>query len=272
MKLDASDCCVLNGGPGSWAFEPLAQQLSTALGVAISAKPKRFNYLLNLEPVSDDFSSELFVPLSSIRIASDKRLTAESFKRHNVPTPQTVLLATFAELTQYISHHRQSEWCLKFPIGCGGGGHRMVTIDSSAPPNWPTPYILQEFIRLERPEVYRLYCAGGDLFGWVARRFPVGRQPSPWVAHARGARYVRLGRPPQDACEVGRAALEATGLCDTFGCVDLLCRPSGEWVVLEVGTDGLFNHVDRELDDPELEAELLRRITATFWNRATIKQ
>jgi hypothetical protein len=39
-------------------------------------------------------------------------------------------------------------------------------------------------------------------------------------------------------------------------------------VVLEVGTDGLYNHVDRELNNPKLEAELLERIAAAFWNQA----
>jgi len=28
---------------------------------------------------------------------------------------------------------------------------------------------------------------------------------------------------------------------ESFGCVDLLQRPTGEWVMLAVGTDGLFS-------------------------------
>jgi hypothetical protein len=43
---------------------------------------------------------------------------------------------------------------------------------------------------------------------------------------------------------------------------------SGEWVVLEVGTDGLYNHFDRELNNPRLESELLERIAAAFWHKA----
>ncbi len=34
---------------------------------------------------------------------------------------------------------------------------------------------------------------------------------------------------------------------------------------LEVGTDGLFNHVDRDLGDSKLEDAILRRINAAFW-------
>lgn len=259
-----AECCILNAGSGAWAFEPLAKQLSTALGIPISSEPGRFNYLLCLDPAPDHFTAETFIPLDSIRLASDKRLIAEAFAHHGVPTPRTLLLASFAEVLHIVSAHPETEWCLKYPTGCGANGHRLVTPDSPEPPNWPRPFILQEFIRLERLEVYRLYAAGGELFGWVARRFPTGRQPSPWVAHARGARYVRPGDPPTEAVEAARAALVATNLLETFGCADLLQRPTGEWVVLEVGTDGLFNHVDRELDIPDLEAEILNRIARSF--------
>ena len=37
-------------------------------------------------------------------------------------------------------------------------------------------------------------------------------------------------------------------------------------MVLEVGTDGLHNHIDRDLGDPELEREL-RRVAESFWAR-----
>jgi len=80
--------------------------------------------------------------------------------------------------------------------------------------------------------------------------------------------YERLGDPPHEAIIAARSALQATDLHDSFGCVDLLRRPSGEWVVLEVGTDGLYNHVDRELNNPRLKAELLERIAAAFWHKA----
>jgi hypothetical protein len=79
---------------------------------------------------------------------------------------------------------------------------------------------------------------------------------------------VALADPPPAALEAARRALVATDLIESFGCVDLLRRPTGEWVVLEVGTDGLFNHVDRDLGDARLESEMLRRITAAFWRRA----
>jgi hypothetical protein len=75
------------------------------------------------------------------------------------------------------------------------------------------------------------------------------------------------GDPPSGAVAAARAALDAVGLLASFGCADLLRRPTGEWVVLEVGTDGMFNHVDRELGLPELEREIQRRIAEAFWSR-----
>jgi glutathione synthase/RimK-type ligase-like ATP-grasp enzyme len=268
MSLSPEECCVLNSGAGAWAFERLAAQLSSALGIDVSEQPRRFNYLLHVEDAGPSLSCDVFIPTEAVRMASDKRLLATAFSQNGVPTPSTRLLDSFDDVLSFIRSTPGSEWCLKYPTSCGASGHRMVTETSTEPPNWPRPYIVQEFVRLERPEVYRLFCAAGELFGWVARRFPEGSRVSPWVAHARGARYVRLGESPLNAMEAARQALVATRLLDSFGCVDLLLRSTGEWVVLEVGTDGLFNHVDRELGDPALEFELTQRVAAAFWKAA----
>lgn len=228
-----------------------------------------FNYLLQVKPSVPLASNSLFIPMESIRIAGDKRLVAAAFTEHRVPSPVTRLIDNFSEVHRFIEMNAASGWCLKYPTGCGANGHRMLTENDAEPRNWPRPFIVQEFIRMDHPEVYRTYCAGGELFGWVVRRFPEGARSSPWVAHARGARYVHLDYPPSAACEAARAALKATGLYDSFGCADLLCRPSGEWVVLEVGTDGLYNHVDRELGNSRFEQEIHSRIAKAFWRSAT---
>lgn len=89
-SIDPSDCCVLNGGSGAWAFAPLAEQLSHALGIPISEEPRRFNYLLQLESIDEELESRLFIPLSAIRGAADKRWIAEAFLQHSVPTPRTL--------------------------------------------------------------------------------------------------------------------------------------------------------------------------------------
>jgi glutathione synthase/RimK-type ligase-like ATP-grasp enzyme len=266
--MSPEDCCVLNSGSGAWGFEPLAIQLSRSLGIDVSDEPRRFNYLLHIENLVEAVGWQLFIPLAAMLLASDKRSLARVFREHQVPTPETRLLDTYAEVQQFIRAHADREWCLKFPTSCGASGHRLISDANDEPPNWPRPFIVQEFIRLERPEVYRNYCAAGELFGWVARRFPEGTEASPWVAHARGARYANAGGPPAQALEAARCALVATRLWDSFGCADLLRKPTGEWVVLEVGTDGLFNHVDRELGDAELERQLRERVADAFWKAA----
>jgi hypothetical protein len=268
MSVLLKDCCVLNSGCGAWAFEPLAAQLSCFLGIDVSDQPRRFNYLLHVEDTERPVSSGVFIPTEAVRLASDKRLLASVFLEHDVPTPRTHLCETYEEVFRLVGEQNGTEWCLKYPIGCGASGHRLVTRASIEPPNWPRPFVVQEFVRLERPEVHRSYCAAGELFGWVSRRFPEGTPLSPWVAHARGARYVQLGEPPSAAAKAAQRALVATGLWDSFGCVDLLQKPDGEWSVLEVGTDGLFNHVDRDLGIPDFERELHQRVADAFWRVA----
>jgi hypothetical protein len=265
--MDASDCCILNAGGGAWAFAPLAEQLSRALWVDVSEEPRRFNYLLLADDHVARSASGLFIPFTSMEVAGDKRSLARIFARHSVSTPRTHLVESPEEARRIAGSEPGTLWCLKFPTGCGASGHRLLTDETTIPDSWPRPLVLQEFIRLERPEVYRLYSVGGHLFGWVVRRFPSGVKPSPWVAHARGARYEMAGDPPPSAVAAARAALDATRLLGSFGCADLLCRPTGEWVVLEVGTDGMFNHVDRDLGLPELEREIQCRIAEAFWRK-----
>lgn len=260
-------CCILNGGGGAWAFRSLAEQLSRALWLDVSEAPREFNYLLLADGFDPSACGELFIPYRAMRLAADKRLLAEAFVAAGVPTPETRLVGSLAEAERVLTEQPGREWCLKFPTGCGGSGHRRLTVGMTLSKSWPLPLVVQEFVRLGRPEVYRTYVAGGQVFGWVVRRFPDGVAPSPWVAHARGARYEAAGDPPAPAVAAARAALEATGLLESFGCVDLLRRPTGEWVVLEVGTDGMFNHVDRELGLPNVEHELQWRVAEAFWAR-----
>jgi len=268
VRLSSNQCCVWNDGYGAWAFDRLAADLSSLLGVDVSDKPRRFNYLLHLEDSSQIPDCRLFIPIEAIRLAGDKRQLALVFHQHGVPTPLTRLFDNFDQVKNFVSLHRDTQWCLKYPTGCGGAGHQLISEGTAEPVNWPRPFIVQEFIRLERPFVCRIYCAGGELFGWLMRRFRDGIASSPWVAHARGARYLRLGQAPTEALAAARRAVVATGLWTSFGCVDLIARPTGEWVVLEVGTDGLFNHVDRDVGDRDFENELRKRVADAFWKAA----
>jgi len=268
MSLTARDCCVLNGGNAAWAFESIASQLGILLGVDVTTQPRRYNYLLQMDGESLPPGCASFVPIAAIQLAADKRLLAEVFNQRQVSTPLTKLFGDFPTALGFARTHADKQWCLKYPTSCGANGHRMLSGNDTEPPNWPHPFVLQEFIEMQQPEVYRTYAAGGEIFGWVARRFPKGIKTSPWVAHARGARYVNLKNPPEEADQVARDALKATGILDSFGCVDLLQRANGAWVALEAGTDGLVNHVDRDIGDPDFEQELNKRIAAAFWRAA----
>jgi hypothetical protein len=268
--LASEDCCIVNQGAGAWAFEPLAHTLASTLGIEVSETPRRFNYFLGGDNRWSWIPESSFIPFGAIDIAADKRLLARAFEQADVPRPETQLVATFEDVLRIIRARPNQEWCLKYPLGCGASGHRFITSASDKPKNWPIPFIVQEFVRLERPEVYRIYIACGELFGWMVRRLPEGIS-SPWVAHVRGARYANLGRAPKEARAAARIALDAVGLLDSFGCADLIQRPSGEWLVLEVGTDGIVNYIDRDLGDPAFEGEVSERIAAAFWRKARLK-
>ena len=261
------EVCILNGGGGAWAFHSLARQLSDALWVEVSETPREYNYLLHIDGLDPQACGELFIPLRSMQLAADKRLLAELFASAGVPTPTTRLVDSLAEAERLLADEPSREWCVKFPTGCGASGHRLLRPGLILPKDWPLPLVLQEFIRLQRPEVFRLYGAGGSLFGWVVRRFPAGQKHRRGSRMLAAARYELAGKPSVQAVAAASAALEAVGLLDSFGCVDLLRRPSGEWVALEVGTDGVFNHVDRDLGLPELECEIQQRVAEAFWSK-----
>lgn len=258
------DVAILNSGPGAWAFEAHARRLSQRLGVEVRSEPADYLYLLGWDAPEPPPCREMFIPYASIQVAGDKRLQARLFAQHGVATPETHLIESRERLSAFLAARPDREWALKYPTGCGASGHRFLHAETRLPDDWPVPFVVQEFIRMPEPEVYRLYGAGGEPFGWNVRRFPPGTRSSPWVAHVQGARYAMPGAAPAEAEAEARRALEATGLLGSFGCVDLLHSPEGRWLVLEVGTDGLFNHVDRELGLPEVEAEVETRLAQSF--------
>jgi hypothetical protein len=249
---------VLNQGGGAWAFEAVAERLARALWVDVSDEPGDWNLVLAWDGTEPP-GGRSFVPPAAAAVAADKRLQVERFREHGVPTPRTVLLDALEGPPP--SGSASGRWVVKYPTSSGASGHRFL--GEPVPTDWPRPFVVQEFVELDPPEVYRLYGAGGDLFGWNVRRFGPDQPASPWVAHATGARYVHLGPSPAGATAAARRALAACGLLGSFGCVDLLPSPDG-WLVLEVGTDGPAGHVDRDVGEP-LATELDRRLAGAFW-------
>ena len=68
----------------------------------------------------------------------------------------------------------------------------------------------------------------------------------------------------EKACAVGAVPRPTTRLVERFGCVDLLRNTDGAWLALEVGTDGVFNHVDRDVPDEAFLTRLHARLRDAF--------
>ncbi|HEX8914261.1 MAG TPA: hypothetical protein VF796_18070, partial [Humisphaera sp.] len=175
---------ILNAGPGDWAFRAHAEHLSRVLWVPVADSPAALNYVLACDESAAAAIGRSFIPFEAVRLASDKRLLAAAFAAAGVPTPTTHLADTPADVAAILADLPDGEWCLKYPTGCGGAGHRLLASPDDVPADWPRPYVVQAFVRMPRPEVYRLYAAGGVTFGWNVRRYAADVKPSPWVAHA----------------------------------------------------------------------------------------
>ena len=189
--MKAETCCILNSGGGAWAFAALAHQLSAALWMDVSETPRNYNYLLQIDDVDPSMCGELFVPYRCMQLAADKRLLAKVFASGGVPTPITHLLGSLAEAERLLVDETVTGNGASSSRPAAASGHRLLRRGMTLPMDWPLPLIVQEFIRLEQPAVYRLYGAGGQLFGWVVRRFPAGAE------HRRGwptpTASVRIG-------------------------------------------------------------------------------
>jgi len=138
--------------PGAWAFAGVAASLARALHVPVVDRPAHRNYCF-YRPA--DVDADSFIPAEAVRVASDKRLQAALFAGAGVPTPDTALVADLAEA------RRSGRWVLKYPVGCGAAGRRLLTEETRLPGDWPKPLLIQAFVEMDRPEVYRLYGAAG---------------------------------------------------------------------------------------------------------------
>lgn len=123
----------------------------------VSETPRGYNYLPHLEGPDTAACGELFIPLRCMRLAADKRLLAAVFTSASVPTAETRLVGSMAEAERLLAEQPGREGCLNFPTGCGASGHRLLRPGMALSTDWPLPLVVQEFVRLERPEVYRLW-------------------------------------------------------------------------------------------------------------------
>lgn len=71
---------------------------------------------------------------------------------------------------------------------------------------------------------------------------------------------------PNEVLNIATKTLQTTHLFNSFGCVDLIEDENKNWLVLEVGTDGIFNYVDRNIGNEDLEREINQRLAEAFWS------
>lgn len=257
---------ILNYGDAAWAFQELAESLANILEIKITDSPGDYNYVLCLNEADiEQIRNKTFIPIEAIKLAADKRLLAQKFVENGISIPTTHLLNSYQEVVNFITENQIEQWCLKYPIGCGASGHIIINNIKDIPQKWLKPYVLQRFIKLKQLQVFRLYCAGGVLFGWNCRKYASASNSNPWVAHAKGAIYEVLNQPPREVKILATKAFKATYLFNSFGCIDLLQDNDGNWLVLEVGTDGIFNYVDRNIGNAALETEIEQRIADAFF-------
>lgn len=261
---------ILHTGPWTALFGDFPARLSAATQLPITETPEGFAlvYLLGWferRPIP----CESFVPLDAIYLAHDKRRQAELFRKAEVATPETHLLATEEETLSFPLRRPDKEWILKWPVGCGGAGHQVLDAETELTPLWHPPFLVQELVRMARPRVYRLFVAGGETFNWCVRESNAGTAHSPFVSAAGGA-TVRMEDPvPAPAMAVAVRALKAGGLWDSFGGVDLIQSDSGEWFVLELNTDGVYHFLARDVDVPGFGESLDRFVDRAVKARLT---
>jgi hypothetical protein len=205
-----------------------------------------------------------FVPFDAIVAGLDKREQFRRFQEAGVSIPESRLFDDFETARAFALADRRRRWLLKWPLGSGAVGHTIIDHDTCVTPIWKPPFLIQEFVALERPEVYRLFGCGGELFGFNVRTFPRGTPSKALVSTHRGATFGLAGIAPLAVADQACRALSAFGLMSTFGCVDLILPPDGRVLVLEVNADGLHQFVDRVPSLPGLAREMTDRLRLAF--------
>lgn len=271
MNSPEIKAAILHKGRNKALFGDLPEYLSRKLEIPIVESDEKLElaYLLAWDEECP-INCSSFVPVSSIKIAHDKRIQAKLFIENEVQIPETYLLNTKEEVYAFISSRCDKKWLLKWPTGCGAIGHMFFTAETKFTKMWSPPYLLQEFICLSNPEVYRICVIEKELFGWFVRYFPDGVKPTPWVAVAQGAKAKMAGNLPKEVEKIAQKAFQAVGLYDNFGGCDFIKNPDGRWMVLEVNTDGIYNFIPRQIEMKVLEDELNKRLKEAIRKRIEI--
>lgn len=255
---------VLHRGPFRRLFGDFPEQLAETLDVPIVDDERDVDLGLILAWDGPPPRCRTFVPFDAIVAAQDKREQFRRFHAAGVSIPESRLFDDFPTAQAFALADHRRQWLLKWPLGSGAVGHVIIDRDTRVTRLWNPPFLIQEFIALDRPEVYRVFGCEGTLFGFNVRYFPPGTSSGPLVTLHRGAVYAPSGVPSPEVRDQACLALSAFGLLSTFGCVDLILPPDGTVRVLEVNADGLHQFVYRVPELPSLARELAERVRAAF--------
>ncbi len=251
MKKKQS-AAILHSGPWKKVFGQFPEYLSRLTGWPIVEDDRdiSFGYVLGWDEEKPP-RCQTYIPFEAILSANDKREQYKRFKQFDVRIPETHLIDTKEGVFDFFESRPDKKWVLKWPDGCGGMGHQLLSSQTQITAFWRAPFLVQEFIRMNRPQVFRLTAADGIFFNWCVRKFPAEKKTSPWVSHALGAKFESIDQIPDEVEIEVKKALLATELFSSFGAVDLIQSEDGKWLVLEVNTDGVYHYVTREVGLPE---------------------
>jgi glutathione synthase/RimK-type ligase-like ATP-grasp enzyme len=266
-----SRAAVLHRGPLRGLFGDFPEQLAADLDLPILDEDRDVDLGLILAWDGPPPRCRTFVPFDAIVAAQDKREQFRRFRAAGVSIPETRLFDDFEIARAFALLDPDRRWLLKWPVGSGSVGHTLIDRDSRVTPLWNPPFLIQEFVALERPEIHRVMGCDGELFGFTVRSFPPGTPSSPLVSTHRGAIFGLAGSIPPEVARQARLALSAFGLFSTFGCVDLIVPPGAPVLVLEVNADGLSQFVDRMPGLPGLCRETGERLRAAI-HRSLVSQ
>jgi glutathione synthase/RimK-type ligase-like ATP-grasp enzyme len=242
---------ILHAGPWKDVFGDFPSRLSACTGLPITETPDGLALVYVLGWFEHrPLPCESFIPLDAIYLAHDKRKQAALFREHGIASPESHLVATEEEALAFPRQRPDKEWILKWPIGCGGAGHQILDANTVMTPLWRPPFLVQELIRMARPRVYRLFVAGGETFSWCVRESNERTAHTPFVSAAGGATVRLEAAVPEAARTEAVRAFMAAGLWDSLGGVDMIQSEAGQWLVLEMNTDGIYHFLQRVVEVP----------------------
>ncbi len=187
-------------------------------------------------------------PPEMLNIVHDKFLTSLYLSYHNIPVPRTL----YVRSSESISIDE-----LDFPIVVkllsGSGGKGVMIVDnkeafkellSTLESEGKMEFLVQEYIRMIKPQDIRILMAGGELIGAMRRVAKEGEAR----ANVKVGGKVEKYEPSEEEIKIAKKSLEVLNI--DIGAVDLL-SVNGNYYVIELnlnpGIRGLMKATDKDI-------------------------